>query len=166
MGLIRLHANIHTLQGLQGYKQSKIQIEPAAEHCWWALGTPTPSCPEEEQQAVSTPLDMWRRLFWYTHGSGSFAFVPIVLPPFPLHCVLRMIGKHHHSLGARVLHHHLSVLVPWRVEMSVHAGLEEAHHCVTPANHSQQIQWLATSSKPDFWKSLCCYLPWFLSLSK
>lgn len=98
MALIRLHANIHTLEGLQGYRQSKIHIEPAAVHYWWALRTPIPSCPKLQPQAVTIPLDTWRGLFWYTHGSGSFAFVLIVLPPFSLHCVLRTIGKHHHSL--------------------------------------------------------------------
>lgn len=139
MALIRLHANIHTLQGLQGSRQSKIQIEPAAVHYWWALGAPTPSCPKIQPQAVSIPMDTWRGLFWYTHGSGSFAFVPIVLPPFSLHCVLRTIGKHHHSLEAYVLHHHLPVLVLWCIEMCVYAGLEEAHHRATPVNPTNPL---------------------------
>lgn len=125
MVLIRLHANIHTPEGLQGSRQSKTQIEPAAEHYWWAPEAPTLSCPKVQPQAVSIPLDMCSRLFWYIHRSGSFAFVPMVLPPFPLHCMLRMTGKHHHSLGVRVLNHHLPVLVLWWVEMSVYAGLDE-----------------------------------------
>lgn len=37
MALIRLRANIHTLQQLQSYRQSKAQIEPAAVQCQCTL---------------------------------------------------------------------------------------------------------------------------------
>lgn len=42
MALIRLRANIHTLQQLQSYRQSEVQIEPAAVWYRWALTLNSP----------------------------------------------------------------------------------------------------------------------------
>lgn len=143
MALIRLHANIHTLQQLQSYRQSKVQIEPAAVQYRWATTTthPLPALSQSTGTCSQHPARHvpWSRCFWYTHGSGSFALVSVVLPPFPLHLVLRMIGKHHHSLWAWVLHQHLPLGVLLWVDVSVHTELEETHHCVTPGNYSQQV---------------------------
>lgn len=166
MALIRLHANIHTLQQLQSYRQSKVQIEPAAVWYRWTLTLPpshSPPCPKVQGHAISMHLDMWSRCFWYTHGSVSFAFVSIVLPPFALRCVLRMIGKHHHSLWAYVLHHHLPLLVLLWVEVSVHAGLEAAHYCITPGNYSQQMA-LTCYFLQTWLLEVTLLFPWFPSL--
>lgn len=165
IALIRLHANIHTLQQLQSYRQSKVQIEPAAVWYWWVL-TPTLNPPALSQSKGTCNQ----------HPAGHVEQVLL------MHILVRVFCLCFHYPST--ISSSLCVKNDWETPakpvsmcapspsaiFSSLMGTSECAHrawrsmslCYTWESIPGKWHWLATSSKPDFWRSLCYSLPWSL----